>query len=111
MKMLLAAAAASWTLSMGGTASAADLRPLLKAPPPPPVLSWTGCYVGIGAGYGKYSEEMALVTVRPLPGIPAGTTFVDGITQGARLAGHSPVRLRLSVRRPVRRQLAHRRLR
>jgi outer membrane immunogenic protein len=83
MKKLLLALAASLTLSMGSVAGAADIRaPVLKAPPPLPVYNWTGCYVGIGAGYGKYTEELALVTVRNLPGIPAGSTFVDGITQG-----------------------------
>jgi hypothetical protein len=84
MKKLLAAAAASLTLSMGVSAHAADLRrPVMKAPPPP-VYNWTGCYVGVGAGYGMYNEETALVTVQALPGIPVGTLFVDGLTQGGR---------------------------
>ena len=34
-------------------ASAADMGvPYTKAPPPPPVMSWTGCYVDGGWGYG-----------------------------------------------------------
>lgn len=85
-KILSAAAAAGLTLSIGAVAYGADApRPVYKAPPvPAPMHGWTGCYAGGGAGYGRYDEETALVTVRSLPGIPAGTTFVDGITQGAR---------------------------
>ena len=37
-------------LTMGGSAAMAADMPL-KAPPPPPVFSWTGCYVGIEGGY------------------------------------------------------------
>src|SRR6201999_1790312 len=48
----------------------------------PPAYSWTGCYLGIGAGGGKTSEGTQLVTVRALPGIPNGTDFVNGLTQG-----------------------------
>src|SRR5262245_14275306 len=84
-KLLLAAAAAGLTLSIGTSADAADLRRIVKAPPPPPpVYDWSGCYVGIGGGYGLYNQELALVTVQALPGIPVGTTFVDGLTQGGR---------------------------
>jgi outer membrane immunogenic protein len=36
-------------LTMGGSAAMAADMPL-KAPPPPPVFSWTGCYVGIEGG-------------------------------------------------------------
>lgn len=87
MRTLLLAAIAALTVSMGAAAHAADKRvPVYKAPPPPPapVANWTGCYVGVGAGYGMVSEETALVTVTALPGIPAGTNFVDGLTQGGR---------------------------
>ena len=38
----------------------------------------------MGAGYGVTNEELTLVTATDLPGIPAGSTFVDGITQGGR---------------------------
>lgn len=58
MNKLLVAAAALLTLSLGGTAGAADLaRPILKAPPPPPVYNWTGCYVAGGWGYGMYDVD------------------------------------------------------
>jgi outer membrane immunogenic protein len=45
-------------LTTAGGANAADLRMPLKAPPPPaPVFSWSGCYVGAnwGWGWGKKS--------------------------------------------------------
>jgi len=55
-KMLLALAAVA---AFTGSASAADLpRPYVKAPPPPvPVASWTGCYLGGGGGYGMWNQE------------------------------------------------------
>jgi outer membrane immunogenic protein len=86
MRALGFAAVAGLTLSMAGVADAADMRvPIYKkAAPPAPVYNWTGCYVGVGAGYGVSNEETALVTVAPLGGLPAGTTFVDGLTQGGR---------------------------
>ena len=37
-------------------ASAADLMPL-KAPMPAPVMSWTGCYVDGGWGYGMWNQD------------------------------------------------------
>lgn len=38
-------------------ASAADLRMPLKAPMPAPVVSWTGCYVDGGWGYGMWNQD------------------------------------------------------
>jgi outer membrane immunogenic protein len=86
MRILFLAAAATSTLSMSVIADAADMRaPAYKAEPlPAPALSWTGCYVGAGGGYGTYNEETALTIVRSLPGLPVGTRFVDGLTQGGR---------------------------
>jgi outer membrane immunogenic protein len=88
MRALWLAAVAGATLAMGVAADAADWRvPVHKGPPPvppAPVTNWTGCYVGLGGGYGLYNEETSLVTVSALPGIPVGTTFVDGLTQGGR---------------------------
>jgi outer membrane immunogenic protein len=49
-------AAAAFTAS----AYAADLpaRMPVKAPPPPaPVATWTGCYIGGGGGYGLWNQE------------------------------------------------------
>lgn len=50
MKSLVSISAILASLA-GGTALAADL-PSQKAPPAPPVLSWTGAYAGLNAGYG-----------------------------------------------------------
>src|SRR5260370_17446143 len=44
---------------MAGSAMAADMpvkAPIMRAPPPP-VFSWTGCYIGGGGGYGMWNQE------------------------------------------------------
>ena len=90
MRTLWLAAVAGLTLSIVVPAEAADFGGLpYKARPIPIVpvaraISWTGCYVGAGGGYGMFNEETALVTRTPFGGIPAGTTFVNGLTQGGR---------------------------
>jgi len=67
----LAAAIFGAMLTIGPGAEGADLRPMYKAPPPPPpVYNWTGCYLGLGAGWGKYEEESELITIRALPAFP-----------------------------------------
>jgi outer membrane immunogenic protein len=61
-KLTLQVAAIS--LLMAGSASAADMRMPVKAPPPAPVVAvynWTGCYVGAGGGYGMFDDESRLV--------------------------------------------------
>jgi outer membrane immunogenic protein len=74
MKKLLVAAAALLTLALAGNANAADLaRPVLKAPPPAPVYSWTGCYVAGGFGYGMYDIDHNVTN--PIPG--AAPVFFD----------------------------------
>jgi outer membrane immunogenic protein len=47
-KLILGSLALAATIA--GPAMAADMP--LKAPPPIPVFSWTGCYIGVQAGYG-----------------------------------------------------------
>ncbi len=50
-----------WRFNFGGPLASADARPALayKAPPapPPPALSWTGCYVDAGGGYGLLNQD------------------------------------------------------
>ena len=51
MKLWIFALAVAVANVFAGTANAADLS--LKAPPAPmPVVSWTGCYISAGVGYG-----------------------------------------------------------
>jgi len=50
MKKLLLASVALAALGMGAPANAADMR-ARPLPPPVPVFSWTGCYVGFYGGY------------------------------------------------------------
>jgi outer membrane immunogenic protein len=61
MKKLLLGTVAGVALLAGGSANAADLPvKAYKAPPivaPPPVLSWTGCYIGGNVGEGKGFER------------------------------------------------------
>lgn len=52
-KFTLTAATAATLIGMIGAASAADLRPVYKAPPPVmPTYNWTGFYLGGHVGYG-----------------------------------------------------------
>jgi outer membrane immunogenic protein len=39
-------------VALAGAATAADLPARVQAPLPPPVWSWSGCYMGVNAGYG-----------------------------------------------------------
>jgi outer membrane immunogenic protein len=68
-----------------GSALAADLAPRYsKAPPPPPapVASWTGCYVGGGGGYGMWNQENTgyddTPTLRGLPRVRITETTTTG---------------------------------
>jgi outer membrane immunogenic protein len=47
-----------WTLAVAGSASAADLRLPMRAPPLAPAFSWTGCYLGGYVG-GAWSDRDA----------------------------------------------------
>ena len=51
MRKLLFLGAAVLGLSIPA-ARAADMPIVAKAPPPPPIFSWTGCYLGVNAGGG-----------------------------------------------------------
>jgi outer membrane immunogenic protein len=50
MRMRASILACAFTAIVAGSANAADLR--LKAPPPPPVYSWSGFYAGLNVGGG-----------------------------------------------------------
>src|SRR5262249_3667512 len=49
--------------------------PVYKAPPPPPVYNWTGCYLGAGGGYGMFNQEVTELT---LGGVPTTAVSTGG---------------------------------
>jgi len=56
-KILIAAAALA---TFASTSFAADLpahMPVKAGPPPAPVMSWSGCYLGVGGGYGMWNQD------------------------------------------------------
>jgi outer membrane immunogenic protein len=58
-KLALLASLSAFALA-SGSAFAADMRVPARAPmvaPPPPVVSWTGCYINGGAGYGLWNID------------------------------------------------------
>jgi len=60
-----------------GTAMAADLAPVYKAPPAPIAYSWTGCYLGIEGG-GNWGQSRHTSAGLPNPanaGLPIDNTF------------------------------------
>src|SRR5262245_32857868 len=74
MKKLLLAATALVSLVGGVPPTAADMA-VRAAPPPAPMQTWTGLYVGAGWGYGMYNLD---TTVNPF-GLPfAGTETLGG---------------------------------
>jgi outer membrane immunogenic protein len=81
MKRILIAATACVVL-LGGSALAADLPPAAPAqyippPPPPPAFTWTGCYVGAGAGYAMWNQD-AYTETYPAPLTPLTSTSTFG---------------------------------
>jgi outer membrane immunogenic protein len=90
-RILIGAAAAA---IMNGSVYAADLRaPPPAYVPPAPILTWTGFYIGLNAGYGAGVSSNATTVSRPLfdgialaadtldpPRQLAGTGLVSGIT-------------------------------
>jgi outer membrane immunogenic protein len=79
MKKLLLSSLAGLILTTG-SALAADLYtppPVYKAPPPaPPAVSWTGCYVDAGVGYGMYNTDSYSETSPVL--VPIGAQVTNG---------------------------------
>jgi len=73
MKRLALAGLAAGILAIG-PAMSADLSvrraaPILKAPPPAPVMTWTGCYLDGGGGFGFWKQDLSASG----GGLPAGT--------------------------------------
>jgi outer membrane immunogenic protein len=75
MRKLLLAGTAIAVVMAAGSAGAADLsRPVYKAPPPIPVFSWTGWYVGVHVGGAWGTKEWSDPVFTEFDGV---TTFVD----------------------------------
>jgi outer membrane immunogenic protein len=74
MKKLLLSSLAVLAFA-GSSAFAADLRMPVKAPiaPPPPVATWTGCYINGGIGYGFFNQEEYSVVGVPQTAFTATT--------------------------------------
>jgi outer membrane immunogenic protein len=79
MKKLLLSSLAGLILTTG-SALAADLYtppPVYKAaPPPPPAISWTGCSINGGVGYGMWNQDAYGESDPGL--VPETTTFTNG---------------------------------
>ena len=83
MKKLLIGSLVALATAGGSAAMAADMP--LKAPPPP-VFSWTGCYVGItgGGAWGRSRDSApgfggaTRALLGPTPGVVGGGIFVGG---------------------------------
>jgi outer membrane immunogenic protein len=64
-------------LTMGGSAAMAADMPL-KAPPPPVLFSWTGCYVGIEGG-GAWGRSQHRFPQAAGPFVVGGPVFIGGV--------------------------------
>jgi outer membrane immunogenic protein len=79
------AIAAAVSLAGIGAASAADMA--LKARPlPPPVYSWTGCYIGLSAG-GKGVRTRDTVNIPAAGPFPASSAFLGELEDATWIAG------------------------
>jgi outer membrane immunogenic protein len=89
MRKLVLTSIALLALNAGGSALAADMpvkaRPL---PPPPPVYNWTGCYVGVGVGYGMFNQDREVVSTSggilapSFAGVIDSFAFVNNVPAG-----------------------------
>jgi outer membrane immunogenic protein len=77
MKTKVLAIAILATIAGYGSAYAADLPapPVYKAPPPPAVYPWTGCYIGGGVGYGWWTQPSY---VQDAAGVPITASITTG---------------------------------
>lgn len=99
MKKLFPIATALLAFGIVGTAYAADLPttkgPPVYTPPPPPVFSWTGLYVGGNVGWGSIDDHQSTTfCVNPagvlngpgcLPVIPGAQVTGGGVLGGAQI--------------------------
>src|ERR1700757_4708817 len=78
MKKLLLSSLAALAVTAGSSAFAADLRMPVKAPyaPPPPAVSWTGCSINGGVGYGFWNQNTFGESDPGL--VPETNTFSNG---------------------------------
>jgi len=81
MKAVLIASSISIGFALAtGSASAADLLPLKS---PPPIYSWTGCYIDAGVGYGMWNQNHYAETYpAPAPVLPLYTPLDLSTTTG-----------------------------
>lgn len=71
-----------------GAASAADMSMPMKAPPPVrPMVSWTGCYLEGGVGYGMWNQDQYTETFPGLVQLGAATTTDGGRGWLGRIGG------------------------
>ncbi len=90
MNKLMLGVIAVATVVAAAPAVAADLRaPVYKsAPPPPPVFSWTGCYLGgnVGGAWAYKSVSDPLGTYTPfIPGQDLGDHYAAGFVGGGQV--------------------------
>jgi outer membrane immunogenic protein len=80
MRKLAFAVAAVLSITGIRAASAADMAPrYVKAPPPPPMMTWTGWYVGLNAGAGINDSSYSLTPSGCFTGAPpCGTGGLAG---------------------------------
>jgi outer membrane immunogenic protein len=67
-------------------ASAADLPRKAPAAPPPPVFSWTGCYVGINGGWIRSNDTYGLVPSGSYLNAPGGNAPPNAAGTGDQLS-------------------------
>jgi outer membrane immunogenic protein len=85
MKKIMLGAVALVALSLSAPASAADLaaRPYVKAPPPPePIYTWTGFYIGANVGWGWARNRYTGATDGTSGGVPFLEQTIQSVTGG-----------------------------
>src|SRR5215470_9955941 len=65
-------------LAAASSAEAADLPFKAAPPPPPPAVSWTGCSIAAGVGYGMWNQDHFGET------IPGNLALTGNTTSGGR---------------------------